>query len=170
MSTPRHDDHSQETTRDHTAPARVQRHGRVVLTLDGDAFARVWEPNTNDDPIDVDLLPHVAALIDLGLDAAPAPEPHWTDQGGRTLIISMSPGTLGSITINGFASSPEAATRLLADGFVECLRRAVTTDAVGDQGDQPAAATTVPLREATSTGSNRPLRERDVSGHIAEVP
>ena len=135
MSAPRHDDHSQETTRDHTAPARVQRDGRVVLTLDGDAFARVWEPNTDDDPIDVDLLPHAAALIDLGLDAAPAPEPHWTDQGGRTLIISMSPGTLGSITIDGFASSPEAAIRLLADGFVECVRRAVASDTPGAQSE-----------------------------------
>lgn len=134
MNESRPDDRSEQAARNHTAPARVQRHGRVVLTLDGDAFARVWEPNTDDDPINLDLLSNAAALVDLGLDAAPAPEPHWTDQGGRTLIISMSPGALGSITIDGFASSDEAAIRLLADGFVECLRRAATTDVLGDQG------------------------------------
>ena len=134
MNESRPDDRSEQAARDHTAPARVQRHGRVVLTLDGDAFARVWEPNTDDDPINVDLLSNAAALVDLGLDAAPAPEPHWTDQSGRTLIISMSPGAVGSITIDGFASSDEAAIRLLADGFVECLRRAATTDVLGDQG------------------------------------
>lgn len=134
MNESRPDDRSEQAARDHTAPARVQRHGRVVLTLDGDAFARVWEPNTDDDPINVDLLSNAAVLVDLGLDAAPAPEPHWTDQSGRTLIISMSPGAAGSITIDGFASSDEAAIRLLADGFVACLRRAATTDALGDQG------------------------------------
>ncbi len=132
MNEPRPDDRSEQAVRDGTAPARVQRHGRVALTLDGDAFARVWEPNTADDRIDVDLLPTAAALIQLGLDAAPAPEPHGTDQGGRTLIIAMSPGALGSITIDGFTSSEEAAVRLLAGGVVECLRRAVTPDVRGD--------------------------------------
>lgn len=134
MKESRPDDRSEQAARDHTAPARVQRHGRVVLTLDGDAFARVWEPNTVDDPISVDLLSNAAALVDLGLDAAPASEPHWNDQGGRTLIISMSPGALGSITIDGFASSDAAATRVLADGFVECIRRAATTEVLGDHG------------------------------------
>ena len=133
MSESRPDDHSEHAARGRTVPARVQRSGRVTLTLDGDAFARVWEPNTVDDPISVDLLPNAAALVDLGLDAAPAPEPHWTDQGGRTLIVSMSPGAQGSITIDGFAASDEAGTRLLAGGFVECIRRAATTEALGDE-------------------------------------
>ena len=133
MNEPRPDDRGEQAARDRTAPARTQRNGSVALTLDGYSFARVWEPNGADDRIDDDLLATEAALIDLGLDAAPAPAPHWTDRGGRTLIVAMSPGGRGSITIDGFASSEEAAVRLLAGGFVECVRRAVTPDVLGDQ-------------------------------------
>lgn len=107
---------------------REQRSGGVSVTWDGDGYARVWEPNadpTSDARIDVDLRDSVAALIDLGRSAPPAPEPHWTDRTGLTLIVAMSAGSEGFVTIDGSAVSEAAATRLLANGFVECLRRSV---------------------------------------------
>ena len=97
--------------------------------LDGDAHCHVWEPNTDhDDRLDVDLTEHLAFLVHHGRGAPPAPEPHWTDRGGVTIILELDVGTRGSITLDGHAISSEAATRLAAAGFIRFLRDLVASE------------------------------------------
>ena len=113
---------------------RSQRSGRVVVVLDGDGHAHVWEPNVADG-IDIDLTDAIALLISLGLDASPARQPHWTDTGSTTLMISLDLGAHGFVTVDGSASSEDAATTLLADGFVDLLTNGLfnlTTNSDGE--------------------------------------
>lgn len=112
---------------------RSQRAGRVTALLDGGAHLHVWEPNRDDDPIDVDLTDRLAEIVRIGIDAPPHIEPHWTDRGGTTLIVSCDPGARGAITIDGHHVSDEAVGRLAASGFVELLRGAFGR---GDDGHE----------------------------------
>lgn len=103
---------------------RTQRSGRVVAVLDGDAHLRVWEPNVGADRIDIDLTKTLALVIDLGVDAPPAPTPHWTDSDdSTTLIVSLDAGAHGVITVGGHRVSEDAAVSLAADGFVRLAPR-----------------------------------------------
>ena len=115
---------------------RVQHAGTVEAVLDADAHLHVWEPNRIGDRIDCDLTDHVALLVELGIGSPPAQEPHWTDAGGTTVIVSLDLGSLGRLTVNGYDASPEAATALAAAGFVELIRRAAIPR---DGNDAPAA-------------------------------
>lgn len=103
----------------------VQRAGRVEAVLDGNAHLRVWEPNRSDDRIDCDLTEHLALVVDLGVGRPPAREPHWTDSGGTTVIVSLDLGSHGRLLVDGHDASSAAATALAAAGFIELLRRAV---------------------------------------------
>lgn len=115
---------------------RTQSVGGVEAVLDGDAHCHVWEPNAGgDDPLDLDLTEQLAFLVHHGRDAPPAPEPHWTDQDGLTVILALDVGTYGSITIDGHGISPAAATRLAGAGFVRFLRDLVEADADDDRSD-----------------------------------
>ena len=131
---------------------RTQRSGRIVAVLDGDAHLHVWQPNVGADRIDIDLTKTVALVIDLGVDAPPAPRPHWTDSDdSMTLIVSLEAGADGVITVDGHRISEDAAVSLAADGFVRLLRDAVA-DRPGldpeDHAEHPAKAADTPLDAA----------------------
>lgn len=109
---------------------RTQRFHGVEAVLDGDTHCHVWAPNVaGSNRLDLDLTKQLAFLVHHGRDAPPAPEPHWTDRGGLTIIIELDTGSHGRITIDGHEISVEAATRLAADGFVRFLRDLVDEDA-----------------------------------------
>jgi len=120
---------------------RTQRRGRVVAVLDGDAHLHVWEPNRGDEPIDIDLTPSLATIVDLGIDARPAPEPHWNSREGcTTLIVSLDTGAEGVITIDGHRISDAAAVTLAANGFIEMIEGWVADRAARDPDDAGEAS------------------------------
>lgn len=148
---------------------RVQHHGRVVAVLDGDAHLHVWEPNADDDRLDVGLDEHVAVLVHLGLGAPPAPEPHWAERGGRTVIVSFDPGVEGRVTVDGHHVSEAAATRLAAAGFLRLLREALDRP-LGEPDGEPAVeapADVAPAGEAEPSGE-QPGPSATGSGHDVE--
>jgi len=124
---------------------RTQRSGRVVARLDGGAHLHVWEPNAGADRLDIDLTKTFALVIDIGVDAPPAPRPHWTDSDdSTTLIVSLDVGADGLVTVDGHRISEAAAVNLAAAGFVQLLRDAVAerpgsdADDAADPADNPA--------------------------------
>lgn len=126
---------------------RHQVAGRVEAWLDADAHLHVWEPNRTDDRIDVDLTSFAALLIDLGLGQPRAPEPHWTDTEGTTLLVSFESGAQGRVLVDEQESTADAAVRLAAAGFLRLLRDAVAPvtgaedrrdDGDRDEGADPA--------------------------------
>lgn len=122
---------------------RTQRHGRVVAILDGDAHLHVWEPNRGADALDIDLSASTAIVIHAGIDAPPAPQPHWTDEPGTTtVIISLDAGANGAIMIDGHRVSEAAAVQLAADGFTSLLRAwtAERLEPDADGLDEPPAS------------------------------
>lgn len=118
---------------------RTQRHGRVVAVLDGDAHLHVWEPNRGADRLDIDLTRSLAVVIDIGLDAPPRRQPHWTDTDEHTtLLVSLDAGAAGTILIDGHAISEAAAVNLAADGFVQLIKNVAAPRASDDATDADA--------------------------------
>lgn len=113
----------------------VQHVGRVAAVLDVDAHLHIWEPNRSGDRIDCDLTDHIALLVGLGIGGRPAPQPHWSDSDGTTVIVSLDLGSRGRLTVDGHEASHEAATALAAAGFLHLLRDAT---AQHDGPDRPS--------------------------------
>lgn len=116
---------------------RHQQAGPVIAVLDGGAHLHVWEPNRDGDRIDNDLTDSIALLAHLGLQAAPPTEPHWTDTGGSTVIVSLDLGPRGQLLVDGYEASADAALALVAAGFVQLLRDAVSEPTVEPEQSGP---------------------------------
>ena len=101
------------------APDHVRSIVQVRKALPAGATAQVFSAHDREGL--VDLIDCLAALIDRGLDSPPAREPYWTDTDATTLIVELSAGSAGWITIDGYQVSEQAATLQLAAGFVAWL-------------------------------------------------
>lgn len=131
---------------------RSLRSVRAVVVLDGDGHAHAWEPNVTDS-VDIDITDAVAMLINLGLDAPPAPPPHWTSTDATTMLVSLHVGAHGTVTIDGSASSEDAATELLAAGLVDLLTNGEfkRRTGPGNEGEPQAPAAGADSPEGATT-------------------
>lgn len=94
-----------------------QRHGDVEVSLDGNAHAWAWTPNTSDsdERLLIDLLPDLAQYCHLGRGRPPAAAT-WEDTDTMTLLVSVDSGAAGAASIGGDLISEAAVADLAAFG------------------------------------------------------
>jgi len=106
-----------------------QRHGDVILDLDGDAYAWAWTPNIDDpsERLEIDLLGDLALTCHAGRGRIHEP-PRPDDPAGTTILVSVHLGSSGSATIAGTPVSEEAIATLAATGLLALIEKGMRAD------------------------------------------